>query len=76
VLSVRPEAVDPVLAAFRERELACTVVGEVEEGSALWIRDRSDEFLLWDWAETAFIGAAGAKQPQAGLEPRAEQAPV
>jgi AIR synthase-related protein len=75
VLSVRPEAVDPVLATFRERELACAVVGEVEEGSALWIRDRSDECLLWDWAETAFIRAAGAEQHRAGL-PRAEQVPV
>jgi AIR synthase-related protein len=57
VLAVAPAHCEAVLASFAARELACAVVGELDAGSALRIRDREAEVCLWDWSEAPFIAA-------------------
>lgn len=56
VLSVRPERVDAVARHFAARQIDCAVVGEVQAGRQLWLRDGAARALLWDLAGQAFIG--------------------
>ena len=64
VLSVRPAQAEAVRRRFAARDLACAVVGEVQAGSALWLRQQGAQACLWDWAAEAFI-TAGPVQPEA-----------
>ncbi len=58
LLSVAPDAVPAVQGRFLARGLACAPIGEVVEGSAVWLQrhDTHDTALLWDWACEPFIG--------------------
>jgi len=60
VLSVRPQHGAAVLERFRERDIACAVVGESLAGSRVGLRHGGFDASLWDFAEQAFIGG-GAK---------------
>jgi AIR synthase-related protein len=57
VLSVAPSEVAAVRGRFRERDLACAVIGEVTAGPQVALRSRGDEALLWNLAHEPFIGA-------------------
>jgi AIR synthase-related protein len=57
ILSVRAQHVDDVLARFRERDLACAVIGEVDASREVVVSQRGDAALLWDLGEEPFIGA-------------------
>lgn len=60
VLSVRPAQVDAVRARFAARDLATTVIGEVDDSRTLVLRQGSESALLWDLNRDAFIGEAVA----------------
>lgn len=63
LLSVRPSALDEVLARFAARDIAAADVGEVTAGSRLVVTDGEGEgegeALLRDWAVEPFITGAG-----------------
>ena len=59
VLSVRPEALGEVLTRFSARDIACSVVGQVDDSRTLVLRQGDERQLLWDLNTDAFIGEAG-----------------
>lgn len=58
VLSVRPEALGEVLTRFAARDIACNVVGQVDDSRTLVLRQGDACELLWDLNTDAFIGEA------------------
>jgi uncharacterized protein len=64
VLSVRPENVSNVMAAFQQRDLAVAAVGEVSRNSQVMVEHGGHEALLWDWDDLPFM-AARAPRPDA-----------
>jgi hypothetical protein len=58
VLSVRPEALGEVLTRFAARDIACHVVGQVDDSHTLVLRQGDERHLLWDLNTDAFIGEA------------------
>jgi AIR synthase-related protein len=64
VFSVRPQHVADVQAHFKAKDIACAVVGEVTEGSEVWLRDGEQRALLWDVARHAFIGVRDANEAE------------
>ncbi|WP_219209270.1 sll0787 family AIR synthase-like protein [Variovorax boronicumulans] len=58
VLSVRPEALGEVLTRFAARDIACQVVGEVDDSRTLMLKQGDARQLLWDLNTDAFIGEA------------------
>lgn len=59
VLSVRLEALGEVLTRFSARDIACNVVGQVDDSRTLVLRQGDDRQLLWDLNSDAFIGEVG-----------------
>jgi AIR synthase-related protein len=59
VLSVRPDAVDEVRRRFAARDIACDVVGTVDDSRTLVLRQGDARALLWDLGADAFIGERG-----------------
>lgn len=59
VLSVRPEALGEVLTRFSARDIACNVVGQVDDSRTLVLRQGEERQLLWDLNTDAFICEAG-----------------
>ena len=59
VLSVRPEALGEVLTRFSARDIACNVVGQVDDSRTLVLRQGDERQLLWDLNTDAFICEAG-----------------
>jgi selenophosphate synthetase-related protein len=59
VLSVRPEALGEVLTRFSARDIACSVIGQVDDSRTLVLRQGDERQLLWDLNTDAFIGEAG-----------------
>jgi AIR synthase-related protein len=57
VLSVRPEAVDEVMARFRAREIACAAIGKVDGGPEVRLRHGGETALLWNAAAKPFVCA-------------------
>jgi selenophosphate synthetase-related protein len=55
VLSVRPEALGEVLTRFSARDIACSVVGQVDDSRTLVLRQGDERQLLWDLNTDAFI---------------------
>jgi selenophosphate synthetase-related protein len=55
VLSVRPEKLGAVLTRFAARDIACNVVGEVNDTRTLVLRQGDERALLWDLKQDAFI---------------------
>jgi AIR synthase-related protein len=60
VLSVRSGHVRAVLDRFTARGIAAAVVGRVDAGTSLWLRQGDERSLLWDHAARPFIGAGAA----------------
>lgn len=58
VLSVRPEALGEVLTRFAARDIACQVVGKVDDSRRLVLQQGDARQLLWDLNTDAFIGEA------------------
>ena len=56
LLSVRPENVAAVRAAFHSRNLACEVVGEVHSSRQLTLKSEADEVVFWDLSQKGFTG--------------------
>ena len=52
MLSVRPEKLGDVLARFAARDLACAVIGEVDDTRTLVLRQGGERELLWDLTAT------------------------
>lgn len=62
VLSVRPGALGEVLTRFAARDIACKVVGQVDDSRALVLRQGDERQELWDLATDAFIREADTAQ--------------
>ena len=62
VLSVRPEKAAEVRARFAARDIACSPVGVVTEGTQAVLKTGVDKALLWDFADDAFIMAQPVKE--------------
>lgn len=58
VLSVRPQQAEAVCARFRARAIAAAVVGTVDDTRRAVLRRGSEQALLWDFADAAFIAPA------------------
>lgn len=58
VLSVRPQHACEVQIRFAARDIACAVVGQVNDSQQVRLRDGGSEALLWDFALDAFIREA------------------
>ena len=56
VLSVAPAALDDVLARFDARDIAAVAIGEVTAARELTLVRGTERCLLWNVAETPFIG--------------------
>jgi len=57
LLSVRNEHVDEVHARFAQRGLACATIGSVDASREVVLTQQGDSALLWNFRESAFIGA-------------------
>ena len=55
VLSVAPAQLARVLARFAARDIACGVIGTVDESRTVRLRADGEEALLWDFGRDAFI---------------------
>ena len=62
LLSVRPEKVAAVQAAFEQRDLICEAIGEVQSGQQLFLRSLDQSLLFWDLAEQALTGFSAARR--------------
>jgi AIR synthase-related protein len=58
VLSVRPDKLADVLARFAARDLACAVVGQVDDTRTLVLRQGEERETLWDLKRDTFIREA------------------
>jgi AIR synthase-related protein len=63
LLSVRPDRVGEVRAAFARRDLACAQVGAVDASRRLSIRAGGEERSLWDLAAEPLTGFSRAVRP-------------
>jgi uncharacterized protein len=64
LLSVSPDQVETVKDCFHQQALICEVIGDVEAGSKLMLRSRSETVLFWDLAQQPLTGF-GKVQPYA-----------
>jgi len=62
VLSVRPEKAPEARARFAARDIACSPVGVVTEGTHVLLKTGADNAMLWDFADDAFIMAQSLKE--------------
>lgn len=56
LLSVRPENVLAVQAAFHARNLVCEVIGHVHPQNQLTLKSEADEVVFWDLSQKSFTG--------------------
>ncbi|KAM3098918.1 sll0787 family AIR synthase-like protein [Phormidesmis sp. 146-35] len=56
LLSVRPENVEAVQAQFRQQDLVCEVIGEIEPTHHLVLRSSNQSVLFWDLAKESLTG--------------------
>ncbi|TCF99198.1 hypothetical protein BZM26_20395 [Paraburkholderia strydomiana] len=57
LLSLHGEHVDEVHACFAQRGLACATIGSVDASREVVLTQQGDSALLWNFSESAFIGA-------------------
>jgi uncharacterized protein len=62
LLSVRPEKVAAVQAAFDQRDLICEVIGEVQPNPQLFLRSQDQRILFWDLAEQELTGFSATRR--------------
>lgn len=58
ILSVRPEHVVAVKAAFSAHSISCAAIGEVTSSRKVFLRDGRDEAVMWDLDSEPFTGFA------------------
>lgn len=63
VLSVRPEFVESVQAAFQQRDLCCEPIGTVNASHALTLAYGDDRATLWDLADRPLMGWSPRSRP-------------
>lgn len=56
VFSVAPAQVEKMKLLFYSRDLVCEEVGQVVEGSKVWLENEAERELLWDFSETPLLG--------------------
>ena len=56
VFSVASAQVEKMKQLFNSRDLLCKEVGQVVEGSKVWLKDDAERELLWDFSETPLLG--------------------
>lgn len=56
LLSVPPENIDRVKAQFERQNIACAVIGEIDNSSKLVIESEARSYLFWDWQKDKLIG--------------------
>jgi uncharacterized protein len=61
VLSVRREHVDSVCERFKDRSLACAVIGEVDASREVVVTRGDESALLWNLRDEPFICARGKR---------------
>jgi selenophosphate synthetase-related protein len=62
ILSVRPDKLSAVLTRFAARDIACRVIGDVDDSRTLTLRQGDVSELLWDLNRDAFIREAADAQ--------------
>jgi len=62
ILSVAPRDTDAVAARFRDRGIACAVVGRCDDTRAVRLSHRGDALQVWDLAASPFIGCGPGTQ--------------
>jgi hypothetical protein len=62
VLSVRPQQADAVCERFLARDIACAVVGTVNDSRRVTLSRGEEHALLWDFADQAFIAPPTARE--------------
>jgi AIR synthase-related protein len=62
ILSVRPEKLGGVRTGFAARDLACAVIGEVDDTRRLVLKQGAEHELLWDLNRDPFICEAADAQ--------------
>ena len=62
LLSVRPENVAAVQAAFHQRNLVCEAIGEVQADPQLFLRSQDQSLMFWDLAEQELTGFSAVKR--------------
>jgi len=62
ILSVRPQKLGELMTRFAARDLACAVIGEVDDTRTLVLRQGAERELLWDLNREAFICEAADAQ--------------
>lgn len=64
IMSVADADLDAVMARFKNRELACAVIGRTDAGRRVHLRHGQDQgrALLWDFEDEALIGCAPAQK--------------
>jgi len=68
VLSVAPAQVAAVMARFSARDIACSVIGEVDATRQVRLRAGGEEALLWDFGSDAFIQPSTTLQEPAACQ--------
>jgi hypothetical protein len=62
ILSVRPDKLGAVLTRFAARDIACQVIGEVDDSRRLTLSQAGTSELLWDLEQDSFICEAADAQ--------------
>lgn len=66
LLSVDPSSVDAVLTLFGQRDIACAVIGRIDDSHVVKLARGNDVATLWDFREEALIGC-GTTAPLSAL---------
>lgn len=56
VFSVAPQRVDDMAALFESRGLRCASVGQVQQGSEVWLTQANERARLWDFSGSPLLG--------------------
>lgn len=56
VFSVAPAQVNQMKQIFNARDLLCSEVGQVTEGSKVWLKHQDETELLWDFSASSLLG--------------------
>lgn len=63
LLSVDPGQVAAVQTRFAARDIACSVIGEVNDSASVWLSQGSERACLWDFDAQAFMAARVSTPP-------------
>jgi AIR synthase-related protein len=63
LLTAKPANAAAVLSRFHRRRIDAAVIGNVETGSTLSLRDGTAQHVIWDHAAAPYLGLAPIKEP-------------